>query len=455
LQARKEKTLALGLYPERSLAEARDQRDEARKLVRNDIDPGEERKREKRDQKVRSVNTFRLLANEWHQAQLAKWTARHAASIARRLKVDLFPSLGDRSIAEIEAPELLETLRIIEKRGSHDIAHRVLQIAGQVFRYAIVLGRAVSDPSRDLKGALVVAGRVRHHAALREDELPEFIEKFDKFDGHLQTQLAMKLLLLTFVRTGELRGAKWIEFDFDKALWRIPATRMKTGCEHIVPLSKQALEVLRELQKLHGHRLILFPNQAKPTLPMSENTILFALYRMGFGVCDRSAISARRCAAPRVPGAGWIGCDSGNHRGRSSAAPQGGTKAAPSPPAPPAQSQAHADPVHRQRRQSPVPGCPRRHSRQDSRAVTSPESGLRLRRNASCCRSEETSCFSPGNISAKTTFAFPHRLDPQRTYATDRYPASQCSLRMEPCGFSTARPSIFPGTASWRSTLPH
>jgi integrase len=201
---------------------------------------------------------------------------------SRRLKVDLFPSLGDRPIAEIEAPELLETLRIIEKRGSHDIAHRVLQIAGQVFRYAIVLGRAVRDPSRDLKGALVVAGRVRHHAALREDELPEFIEKLDKFDGHLQTQLAMKLLLLTFVRTGELRGAKWIEFDFDKALWRIPATRMKTGREHIVPLSKQALEVLRELQKLHGHRLILFPNQAKPTLPMSENTILFALYRMGY-----------------------------------------------------------------------------------------------------------------------------------------------------------------------------
>ena len=278
----KEKTLALGPYPERSLAEARDQRDEARKLVRNGVDPGEERKREKRDQKVRSVNTFRLLANEWHQAQLAKWTPHHAASIARRLEVDLLPSLGDRPVAEIEAPELLATLRTIEKRGSHDIAHRVLQIAGQVFRYAIVLGRANRDPSRDLKGALVVPARVRHHAALTEAELPEFLDKLDRFDGHLQTQQAMKLLLLTFVRTGELRGAKWAEIDFEKAQWRIPAERMKTGRDHIVPLSKQALVVLRELQKLNGHRLILFPNQAKPTLPMSENTILFALYRMGY-----------------------------------------------------------------------------------------------------------------------------------------------------------------------------
>ena len=177
---------------------------------------------------------------------------------------------------------MLETLRTIEKRGSHDVPHRVLQIAGQVFRYAIVLGRAVRDPSRDLKGALVVASRVRHDAALTEDELPEFLDRLDRFDGHLQTQLAMRLLLLTFVRTGELRAAKWAEVDFEKAQWRIPAQRMKTGRDHIVPLSKQAVEVLRELHKLHGHRQILFPNQAKPTLPMSENTILFALYRMGY-----------------------------------------------------------------------------------------------------------------------------------------------------------------------------
>ena len=123
---------------------------------------------------------------------------------------------------------------------------------------------------------------MHHHAALTEAELPEFLDKLDRFDGHLQTQLAMRLLLLTFVRTGELRGAKWAEFDLDKAQWRIPAARMKTGRDHIVPLSKQALGVLRELHKLNGHRLILFPNQAKPTLPISENTILFALYRMGY-----------------------------------------------------------------------------------------------------------------------------------------------------------------------------
>jgi integrase len=123
---------------------------------------------------------------------------------------------------------------------------------------------------------------VRHHAALTQAELPEFLDKLDRFDGHWQTQLAMRLLLLTFARTGELRGAEWAEFDLDKAQWRIPAAPMKTGRDHVVPLSKQALAVLRELHKLNGHRLILFPNQAKPTLPMSEDTILFALYRMGY-----------------------------------------------------------------------------------------------------------------------------------------------------------------------------
>jgi integrase len=223
-----------------------------------------------------------VLATEWHKAQLAKWTPRHAASIERRLEVDLCPSLGHRPIADIDAPELLATLRKIEARGSHDIAHRVLQIAGQVFRYAIVLGRATRDPSRDLKGALTVGEKVRHHAALSEAELPAFLEKLDAFNGHRQTKLAMRLLLLTFVRTGELRSAKWEEFDFDKAQWRIPAARMKTGVEHVVPLSMQALAVLQELKELNGHRLILFPNQARPQLPMSENTILFALYRMGY-----------------------------------------------------------------------------------------------------------------------------------------------------------------------------
>jgi integrase len=189
--------------------------------------------------------------------------------------------MGDRPISDITAPELLSVLRVVENTGALDLAQRLLQASGQIFRYAIATGRAERNPAADLRGALKPAVRT-HQAYLKANELPEYLRKLEAYDGNPQTKWALKFLLLTFVRTGELRGAEWAEIDFDKAEWRIPAERMKMRDLHIVPLSRQALAVLRELQPLTGQWHYVFPNQHKPSGCMSENTMLFGLYRMGY-----------------------------------------------------------------------------------------------------------------------------------------------------------------------------
>jgi len=200
----------------------------------------------------------------------------------RRIETHLFPALGKRPIAEIEAPELLDAFRAIEReaqknaRGSNEIAHRMLQASGQIFRYAVATGRAKRDPSGDLRGALKAKEKTRNLAALSESDSPDFLKKLRAYDGVPQTKLGLKLLLLTFVRTGELRGAQWSEFELEKAQWRIPAARMKMRSQHIVPLSTQALEIVRELQKVNGVRTYVFSNQADHQKPISENTLLYA-----------------------------------------------------------------------------------------------------------------------------------------------------------------------------------
>ncbi|HVP87125.1 MAG TPA: integrase arm-type DNA-binding domain-containing protein [Casimicrobiaceae bacterium] len=286
--AGKEKTLALGVYPERSLVQARDDTYDARKLIRGGVDPSAQRKEEKRERRIRAENTFEILACEWHANQCGKWTTGHAKTMLRRLQTHLFPALGKRPIAEIEAPELLDAFRGIEReaqkksRGSNEIAHRMLQASGQIFRYAIATGRARRDPSGDLRGALKAKEKTRNLAALSEADLPDFLKNLHAYDGTPQTKLALRLLLLTFVRTGELRGAQWAEFELDKAQWRIPAERMKMRSEHIVPLSTQSIAVIKELHRLNDGRRWVFGNQADHEKPMSENTLLYALYRMGY-----------------------------------------------------------------------------------------------------------------------------------------------------------------------------
>ena len=289
----KEKTLALGVYPETPLATkranageekirgARERRDDARRMLHDGVDPSAEKKLRVREQRIRAENTFEIIACEWHEKRFSGWTPSHARQVFESLEKNAFPYLGDRPIAEIKPPELLDVLRKIERRGAHEVASRVKQRCRQVFQYAIATGRAESDPSRDLDGALKTPQH-KNYAALGAAELPEFLGKLEAYDGHLQTRLALRFLALTFVRTGELRAAEWTEIDEKAVEWRIPKERMKMREEHIVPLSKQALTVLAELRTLNGHRRYVFTNLANPEKCMSENTILFALYRMGY-----------------------------------------------------------------------------------------------------------------------------------------------------------------------------
>jgi integrase len=283
--AGKEKVLALGVYPDVSLARAREKKAEARKLLVDGLDPSLRRKIEKRQQILRHINTFEAVAHEWHESRLASWGTAHAVKILHSLEKDIFPVIGKRPIAEITPAEMLEVLRVIEKRGALESTARVKQRCSAVFRYAIVTGRAEKNPVTELHGAFKTTKKT-NYAALKASELPEFVRKLDAYDGQIMTKLALRLIVYTFVRTGELRGAEAREFNLEAAQWRIPAERMKMGEEHIVPLSKQAVKIVKELLEMRaargGNSPLLFQNQASPEKPMSENTMLYALYRMGY-----------------------------------------------------------------------------------------------------------------------------------------------------------------------------
>jgi integrase len=277
----KEKSLSLGIYPEVTLAEARLKLIDARKVISDGQDPSEARKALKRQAMVSAENNCEIIAREWIAAKSPAWTPRYTKFLIKRLENDLFPKLGSRPIRDISAPELLSVVRVIEKRGALELANRALQYCGQVFMYGIATGRADRNPANDLKGALKTHVK-KHFAHLKAIELPEFLEKVRAYEGHPQTKLAVTLLMLTFVRTTELRGATWDEIDLDKAEWRIPAERMKMRRSHIVPLSRQAVAAFKELQRLNGQWEYVFPNPYKPIKHMSENAVLYALYRMGY-----------------------------------------------------------------------------------------------------------------------------------------------------------------------------
>ena len=279
--AGKEKQLALGTYPDVSLADARERHAQARKVLASGNDPGETKKEAKRLVTLKHENNFEAIAREWYEQRKHKWTTTYSQTRMARLERHVFPRLGSRPIADITASELLSVIRVVEKDGALDMAQRLLQMAGQIFVYAVATGRAQRNIAIDLRGALKSPVR-KHMAHLKADELPEYLKNLEAYDGAIQTKWALKFLLFTFVRTGELRGAEWKEISFDKAEWRIPAERMKMREQHIVPLSKQAISVLLEMRNHTGNRQFVFPNQHKPSGCMSENTLLFALYRMGY-----------------------------------------------------------------------------------------------------------------------------------------------------------------------------
>lgn len=279
--AGKEKLLSLGIYPDVSLAEARDYHIQARKVLAAGKDPSSIKQEAKRLAIQNRENSFEAIAREWIDNRKDSWTPKYTKNILSMLEANVFTKIGSSPIAEITAQELLTVFRAIEDRGVTDLAHRSQQVCGQIFAFALASGRAERNPAIELRGALK-PHVVRHYSHLKQKELPDFIEKLEEYSGNLQTKLAIKLLMLTFVRTSELRTSKWEDIDFKAAEWRIPAEKMKMRTMHIVPLSKQAIKVLQEVQKLTGNREYIFPNQHKPKGYMSENTIIYGIYRMGY-----------------------------------------------------------------------------------------------------------------------------------------------------------------------------
>ena len=281
----KEKLLALGVYPETTLSEARDKRDAARKLVAQGTDPSAQKKEEKHLAAFNAENTFEPLAREWHSKNKAKWKEKHGQDILTRLEKDIFPEIGKLPVRKITAPRLLAAIHKMEKRGAHELARRARGACEQIFAYGIGTGKADRNIALDLRGTLEAFKR-GHYAAFDADELPEFLAKLEKNEARLypQTIRATKLLMLTFVRTSELINASWDEFDFEKKVWNIPAERMKKGRPHLVPLSWQAIALFDEQKEDTNifQTPYVFPSQIEPRKPMSNGTFLGGIKRLGY-----------------------------------------------------------------------------------------------------------------------------------------------------------------------------
>ncbi|MEQ9396143.1 tyrosine-type recombinase/integrase [Haliea sp.] len=280
--AGKRKTLALGVYPDVSLKEAREAHYEAKRKIGQGIDPGEVRKVERQTSNLAAADTFEAVGREWFNQLLNDKSKSYQVRTERILEKDLYPYLGSRPISEIAAPELLAVLRRIESRGAVDIAHRARQTAGQVFRYAIRTGRAERDPSADLKGALK-SRRKKHHAALTEPaDVGRLMVAIDGFQGTAIVKAAVRLSALLFQRPGEIRAMEWAEINWETERWELPAEKMKMRLPHIVPLSRQALDILRDLHRLTGRGRFVFPSARGASRYISENTVTVALRSMGY-----------------------------------------------------------------------------------------------------------------------------------------------------------------------------
>jgi integrase len=279
----KEKSLSFGIYPETTLAKAREKRDAARVLLANGIDPAENRKAVKASRVEQVTNTFEVIAREWHAKYSLNWSVSHRERVIRCFERDVFPWLGTRLISSITSPDLLKILRRIEDRGAVETAHRIQQNCSQVFRYAIATGRAERNPAPDLKGALAAVKSTNHAAITNPEEIAGLLRAIDAYQGGFITKCALQLSPLVFVRPGELRAAEWSEIDLEKTEWNIPARRMKMRQPLLVPLATQAIAILHEVYALTGRERYVFPGARSNARPMSENTILAALRRMGFG----------------------------------------------------------------------------------------------------------------------------------------------------------------------------
>lgn len=280
--AGKEKNLALGVYPDVSLAKARDKRDQARTALADGIDPSEVKKARKLASQQEAADSFKVIATEWFNTMMKDRSKSHRNRTKRALEKDLYPPIGHRPIAQLGAPEVLRALRKIESRGAVETAHRTKQIAGQVFRYAVATGRADRDPTGDLKGALSNPKKGHHAAITDPKDVGILLVAMDGYTGSEVVKTALLLSPLLLCRPGELRHMEWTELNREEARWEIPAEKMKTKTPHIVPLSQQVQDLLRELEKLTGSGRYVFPSARGKSRPLSENGVRTALRTLGY-----------------------------------------------------------------------------------------------------------------------------------------------------------------------------
>lgn len=296
----KQKTYAMGVYPDTSLKQARDKHQAARESLAQGIDPSAKKQEDKAAQVALTENSFELVAREWYSKFSGKWSKDHAANVLTRLEKDLFPFIGGKPVAEIEPPAILKCLRRIEERGALDSAHRAKTTAGQVLRYAVSIGKATRDPTPDLQGALPPPDR-KHFAAITDPaQVGQLLRDIAEYHGIPETITALQLSAYLFQRPGEIRAMQWSEINFDTAQWTIPAERMKRRKAHTVPLSQQALALLVGLQPLTGRRLYVFPSRTNINKPMGDNTLGGALRKMGYDSDTMTAHGFRAMASTRL-----------------------------------------------------------------------------------------------------------------------------------------------------------
>lgn len=297
--AGKENVFALGEYPDVSLSDARAARDEAKALVKQGIHPSHVRQAEKLNNIAAGANTFQAISEEYAEQKAKKWSARYADQYRRAMEANVYPYIGKLPIKNVTSPHILEILRRMDKNGAPTYAIMVRQWCSSVFRYAASTMRADSDPAAALKGA-ITRPDIEHARAMEAGEITQFWERLGKFGGNRTTGIAIELMLLTFVRTAEIRTAEWVDFDLDNALWKIPASKMKKSRVHLVPLSAQALRLLRELHTITGNGRWLFPNTRRPKDVMSATTVNRALEYMGYSTGDVTGHDFRATASTNL-----------------------------------------------------------------------------------------------------------------------------------------------------------
>lgn len=281
----KEKLASFGVYPEVTLAEAREKCLPARRLLADGADPGESKKELKRARVMQAASSFEAVAREWFDNQKGGWTEIYAGKVINSLEVDVFPRIGARPIADIEAPHMLEIVRLVEARGVRETAKRILQRSRAVFQYGIMTGRCSRNPAADIDAETVLkrGPGVKHMARVNVLEIPQLMRDIAGYEGELVTRLVLQFMALTFARTTEMIQAEWGEIDERKAEWRVPAERMKMRDPHIVPLSRQALEILTKLRAINGSERYVFSSiESRTHGHISNNTMLYALYRTGY-----------------------------------------------------------------------------------------------------------------------------------------------------------------------------